>query len=222
MSNNAENSEIVYLFVHEFVWYDLDKEDEFGGHLKEGRLYKAEKIIHEDQLMYKIDLFPNKKSKGLVIKTLKGEADKWKCDLEIVDASNVLELPISDEDLSIMAEEKSHKIDEAIPQGEEAIEIIAENSATYLKRLAEIDDELFKLMASIIKAITLAMETEDYIALTDTLRMRPGFEGRLAAATLLTSSIEAHLNSTNPRNPQHLFDIVFSALMEMKRTLNYE
>lgn len=232
MTKETGEIESVYLYVHTFKWFKKEDEAHFKGHLKGGRVYKAQVDQLGDKTLYKIELFDDGvKPSGVAILELKGKFDSWECDIEVIEDENLLDLIITDEDMEMMASYGSQFSGlTGIPTEEEIAEELAEMIqkdgrpmdvklvTDHLLRLYELDEEMVKFLMMLVQGITDILLDEDYITMTGHLSTRTDKVGRIANVTLAAAHLEAHLNSGD-NNPANLMNSIFTILLELKRTV---
>lgn len=96
---------VVFLYVNSFRWISQKERIIFGGLPKDGRVYKA--IKSPETGMYKLNLprTTDDALGGILVHDLKGEFERWECDIIELDDNLMAEMDICNEDLDMIADE---------------------------------------------------------------------------------------------------------------------
>jgi hypothetical protein len=227
--------ETLYLYVHSFKWLKKSEAKHFRGHLKEGRVYKAEIEYLEEmdgKTLYKIDLLEDQASpSGIALLELSGKFDSWVCEIQVIDDEALLDLDITEEDMEMIAlDESQFNIDTGeareitsaemvITEDEINDEFDVKNTTELIRELHNVDPEMVKFLMLLIKGTTGILKDEDYVTLTGHFSAKEGQVGRIANMVLTSAHLEAHLNSDS-NDPANLMNAIFTILLELKRTVN--
>jgi hypothetical protein len=232
LNKKHKNNETVYLYVHKFKWLKKKEGDHFRGHLKEGRVYKAD-LEYPDEMdgetLYKIDLLEDEASpSGIALLELSGKFDSWTCELQIIDDEALLDLDITEEDMEMIALDESqympletNTIDGAeftVTEDVSKEEFEVGVTMGLIQELNSIDPEMVKFLMLLVQGTTDILKDKEYITLTGHMSNLEGRAGRIANTTLISAHLEAHLNSDS-NNPANLMNAIFTILLELKRTV---
>ncbi len=90
------NTEFTYFFINKFKWSDPTEHERYGGHPKEGRLYRGWKNIETNS--YRIA--PDKATPFFLEKLLQSTDETgYTSNISVLSKDNILDLPLVEEDL---------------------------------------------------------------------------------------------------------------------------
>lgn len=98
LDDKATNTKIVYLYVKEFTWTNIESRENTAGHPKKDRLYRG--VFNTDTKTYRLFY---KEDEAVYLPTLTATTDNefgYLSNIVEVTVQNVLELDINDEDLT--------------------------------------------------------------------------------------------------------------------------
>lgn len=102
LSDNKTNTEILYLYVKKFKWLNPINHEGFGGHPKEGRVYRAVKNTDTNSYRLIYGKIGNI-GQGIMFQSLEDDSDGYTADMVPITKSNILDFNIEEEDLDLLA-----------------------------------------------------------------------------------------------------------------------
>ena len=201
-----------YLYINNFEWTDEGMMDDFGDNPKDGGVYKAK----NESLFYKINIdSSNPESAGVAIQKRElvndGEDSAWICDIELVSAENLFTLDISEQDLSMMANDKDSP--EEIGQDNLNKTLMSQMKDSLLT-LKDFDVEMFEALSRVTTLMAMSITDSPYITLTDGLTWHP-HTAKVSAVSLAVGHLERYLNSDDDTND--VLEALFVMITEMMR-----
>ena len=203
-----------YLYIHNFGWLDEEGKFDFDGEPFSNTVYKA----REESLFYKIDLKRNQENIGIALEKKDGlktegeEGEAWRCDIEVVTATNLFDLDISDKDLSMMANDVSHEVG-FNPEGLNTM-IMSEMKESLLE-LKSMDEEMFEALARITTVMAQSITNTRRVVLTDAIQWNPN-TAKTTSIALSINALELYLNDEGD-DTNYVLDAIYPLVIELMR-----
>jgi len=202
-----------YLYIHKFGWLDEQGTLDFDGEPKSNTVYKAD----EEEYFYKISLQQNQEKVGIAIQKdgliCDGEdGESWTCEIEVVTSENLFDLNISEQDLSMMANEVSHKIG-FNPEG--LNKVLMSEMKDALLDLKSFDVEMFEAMTSITTLMSKSMTSSPYITITDGLAWHPR-SAKISAVSNSVMCLQRYINDEED-DTNEVLEAIFIMITELMR-----
>lgn len=156
---------VIYLYVKSFRYKDEDHSQAMNDHPLEGRVYRALKT--EKPREYKIHIGADNNPEridGIRLKGLKCNNKEFQCELIEINNKNILELDISDDDLSMMNKwnkEKNKSLLDLVNGKPSAVDEVEEKNEEFEISEADLNKMLYEMMKP-----TPSKHT-DYVAMHD-------------------------------------------------------
>ena len=203
-----------YLYIHSWIWKDMEGEKIFDGRPKSGRVYLAD----EQKAVYRIILKTADRFMGIdlpkELMVSEGNHESWDCNIELVTARNLLDLGISTPDLKMMAEEEEPQ--EPVMDKDALMEKLLDDLGSSLYMLNDFDEDMYEAIVKITTRVSDALSNPQYVSLLDGLAWSPQ-TAKISNVTLATNHLEAYLNNNKESDISSLLDAIFQISIEIIR-----
>jgi hypothetical protein len=195
-----------FLFFRKFHWNTPD------GMVfpKEGRVYLSDSEGDRH-------IVPFEDSTGLFLEkeSMNGEFETWSCEVEEITLDNLLDLPITANDIKMMAATENI-MDGMLDHEENHERRILDEMGSSLFLLKDDDPDAYEAFLKIITLLSDSYSSRAYIALTDDLMWNP-VTARLSNITLASYQLESYLNEKDPTKIGDLLNSIYTLFTEVVR-----